>query len=95
MSSTAPDDRVLTLSTTEARRDFAELVNRVAYGQERINITRRGKPVAVLLSRECARLLEVLEDSWDLMEIGRTLADMKEKGETPVPWERVKAQLGL
>ena len=95
MSSTSDGDSSLTLSTTEARRDFADLVNRVAYGGERVNITRRGKPVAVLLSRECANLLEVLEDFWDLMEIGSTLADMREKGQEPLPWEEVKAELGL
>jgi prevent-host-death family protein len=37
------------MSTKAAKRTFAELVNRVGYGRERITITRRGRPLAVLV----------------------------------------------
>jgi prevent-host-death family protein len=36
------------LSIAEAKARFSELVNRVAYGGERIVITKRGKPIVVL-----------------------------------------------
>lgn len=36
----------------QVKRDISELVNRVAYGGERIILTSRGKPKAVLVSLE-------------------------------------------
>ncbi|HSP06038.1 MAG TPA: type II toxin-antitoxin system Phd/YefM family antitoxin [Acidobacteriota bacterium] len=36
------------ISIAEAKARFSELVNRAAYGGERIVITKRGKPIAVL-----------------------------------------------
>jgi prevent-host-death family protein len=46
------------IAVTQAREDLADLVNRVAYGSERIVLTRHGKPVAALVSREDLALLE-------------------------------------
>jgi prevent-host-death family protein len=43
---------------TEARKDLAELVNRVAYGGERIPLSRHGKVVAAIVSAEDLELLE-------------------------------------
>ncbi|MFP3969556.1 type II toxin-antitoxin system Phd/YefM family antitoxin [Actinomadura fulvescens] len=45
---------------TEARAEFADLVNRVAYSGERVAITRRGKVMAALVSAEDLELLEML-----------------------------------
>jgi prevent-host-death family protein len=36
------------VSIAEAKAKFSELVNRAAYGGERIVITKRGRPIAVL-----------------------------------------------
>lgn len=36
------------MSIAEAKARFSELVNRAAYGGERIVITKRGKPIAIL-----------------------------------------------
>lgn len=38
----------MSVSVAEAKRDFSELLGRVAYGKETITITRHGKPMAVL-----------------------------------------------
>jgi prevent-host-death family protein len=35
---------------TQARAEFADLVNRVVYGGERVVLTRHGKPIAALVS---------------------------------------------
>jgi prevent-host-death family protein len=37
------------IPVTQARADFAELVNRVVYGGERIVVTRHGKPIVALV----------------------------------------------
>jgi prevent-host-death family protein len=40
----------LQVSIGQVKRDISELVNKVAYGGERIVLTSRGKPKAVLVS---------------------------------------------
>lgn len=40
------------VSIGRVKRDISELVNRVAYGGERVILTSRGKPKAVLVSME-------------------------------------------
>lgn len=79
------------VSTVEAREKLSDLVNRVAYGRERVTITRRGKAVAVLVPVEDALALEALEDHLDLREARKSLA---EPGDN-IPWEQIKQELGL
>lgn len=38
---------------------------------------------------------EDLEDRFDGEEADKALAEMKAKGEKPIPWEDVKRELGL
>jgi prevent-host-death family protein len=64
-----------TLSTMEARDRLAEVVNQVAYGKEWVTITRRGKPLAVLVPLEDAALIRALEDKIDLEEAEKALAE--------------------
>ncbi|MFT4163727.1 MAG: type II toxin-antitoxin system Phd/YefM family antitoxin [Microlunatus sp.] len=40
---------VLEIPVTEARAQFAELINRVGYGGEEIVLTRHGKPLVALV----------------------------------------------
>lgn len=72
------------ITTAEARDKLAELVNRVAYGRERVTITRRGKALAVLVPVEDAEALEAIEDRIDLREARKALAEAKVKGTTPL-----------
>ncbi len=65
------------ISTAEARREFAEIVNRVAYGKERIAVTRRGKTIVAVVPIEDVALLEELEDRADVQAARKAL---KEKG---------------
>ena len=37
------------ISVAEAKQHLADLLGRVAYGHERVTITRRGKPMAILI----------------------------------------------
>ena len=78
------------ISTGEARNNLATVVNRVTFGKERVTLTRRGKPVAAVVPLEDVELLEALEDRLDL-ETAREA--MREPG--AVPWEKIKADLGL
>jgi prevent-host-death family protein len=46
---------------TQARAEFAELINRAAYGQERIVVTRHGRPIAALISAADLERLAALD----------------------------------
>lgn len=81
------------LPITDAREDLAEVVNRVAYGHERVRLTRRGKPLAAVVPIEDVELLERLEDQADLDAMREALADPANA--EPIPWEQVKTELGL
>jgi len=47
-----------TITTVAARENFAELINQASYGGRRVILTRRGKPVAALISLHDLRVLE-------------------------------------
>ena len=74
----------------EIRANLAEIINRVAYGGERIVLQRRSKPVAAVVSLEDLELLNALEDRAD---VKAALRARKEKG--TVPLEKINARLGM
>jgi len=41
-----------TISVAEAKKNFSELLGKVAYGKERITITKKGRPMACLVPAE-------------------------------------------
>lgn len=55
-----------TVSVAELRLALSDSINRVAYGHERLAVTRRGKVAAVLISVEDLERLEALEDAEDV-----------------------------
>lgn len=81
------------IPTVKARDQLADIINRVAYGKERIALTRRGKAVVAIVSIEDVELLEQIETRLDLEEARAALAEAKEQ--STVPWETIKADLGL
>jgi len=54
-----------TVSATEARANFQELINRVEYKGDRIVIERHGKAVVAIVGLEDLKRLEALEDFID------------------------------
>jgi len=78
------------ISTREARENFSDVINRAAYGKERVVLTRRGKPLVAVVPIEDMELLERLEDEIDIEAAREAL---KESG--IIPLEKVKAELGL
>jgi prevent-host-death family protein len=78
------------LTTTTTRQNFADILNRAAYGGERIVVHRRKKPVAAVVPIEDLELLERLEDEIDVAAARKAL---KEPG--AIPWETIKKNLHL
>jgi prevent-host-death family protein len=68
----------------DLRRDVAEVLNKVAYGHERVIVHRRGKDTAVIIPIEDLDLLESLEDQLDLREAQEARAEAQEKGTKPL-----------
>jgi prevent-host-death family protein len=81
------------VSTVDARAQFSEIINRAAFGKERVTLTRRGKEIVAVVPIEDMKLLEALEDKIDLEEAWAALAEAKKKG--TVTWEKVKTELGI
>ena len=79
------------LTTGNVRKDFAQTLNQVAFGRDRIVLNRRGKDVAVLVPIEDLKLLEEIEDTLDTVEIVRRLSD---PNEIPIPYEAARKELG-
>lgn len=68
------------LSVSEARDKLAEVIGWVQYGGERVTISRRGKPVAVVVSVEDAAWLEAMEDQIDVKLALEAKAEMEALG---------------
>jgi prevent-host-death family protein len=77
------------LSTSEARQEFADIINRAAYGGERVILHRRKKPVAAVVPIEDVEFLEQLEERHDIEEARKRL------NEPTIPWSKIKKDLGL
>jgi prevent-host-death family protein len=82
-------------STAEAREKFGSIVKKAAQDKERIVLTKHGKEWAALVPMEDVRLLEDLEDRLDLEEARAALEEAKADPAKSIPWEKLKAELGL
>jgi len=68
------------LSISNARGHLAELVEQVAYEKESVEITRRGKVLAVLVPPEDRELMERLEEEMDHKAVEKARLDVKKHG---------------
>jgi prevent-host-death family protein len=82
-----------TVTTAEVRENLSEILNRAAYGQERIVVTRHGKALVAVVPIADLEELERLEDEIDREEILRSLESIQAEG--TISWEQVRAEAGL
>ena len=80
-----------TITTADARKNFADIVNKVAYGNELIVLTRRGQEIAALISMDELELLQQIEDHIDIEDAKKVLAEPGENISAQEFWK----QLGL
>jgi prevent-host-death family protein len=87
------------LTASQTRTAFADVLNRVAYGGERIVVHRRGKDLAALVPMKeyerLERILQEAEDRADAAAFKRAKRQFEKSGRKGIPWETVKARLGL
>ncbi|MCK5545128.1 MAG: type II toxin-antitoxin system Phd/YefM family antitoxin [Desulfobulbaceae bacterium] len=80
-----------TITTADARKHFADIVNKVAYGNEPIVLTRRGQKIAALISMDELELLQQIEDHIDIEDAKKALAEPGKNISSQKFWK----QLGL
>ncbi len=80
------------ITVSEARQDFADVVNRVAYGKERVTVVRRGRDLVAIVPMSDVLLLETIEDELDLAAAREALANAET--EHRIPWTELRARLG-
>jgi len=78
------------VSAKQARDSFSDTLDRVRVNRERIVVQRNGKDIAALIPMDDLELLQELEDAVDARAAREALADP-----TRIPWEKLKASLGL
>lgn len=79
------------ITTADARKKFSNIINRVAFGDESFVLTRRGEPIAALVSMNELKILQEIEDQIDVEDAWKA---KNEPGE-PIPWEDLKKELKL
>ncbi|GMV06543.1 MAG: hypothetical protein AMXMBFR53_28190 [Gemmatimonadota bacterium] len=81
------------VTTADARKNMAELLNRAAYGGERFVVTRHGKELVAIVPVADATLLERLRDLLERKEFEAAMEAVAEMG--TVPWDEVRRELDL
>lgn len=81
------------ITTAEARKRMAELLNRAAFGKERFVLTRHGKELVAIVPLEEVRLLDRLRALLSRRDFEAALAEIG-RDETK-SWEDVRRELEL
>lgn len=91
MNSSGPD-----LAVSDARQQLASIIERVRAEHVPVYLSRRGRRVAAVIDAEdLERLVELAEDMADIRAAEAARAELRATGDAPIPWESVKADLGL
>ncbi len=84
------------MSVSEARESLAAIIDQVRADHQPVYLSRRGRRVAAVIDADdLDRILALAEDMADIREAERAREEMAATGQTPVPWDEVKADLGL
>lgn len=83
------------LAPQKTHRTVTNSLTRVVTKRERVVVHQRGKAVAALIPLEDLALLEELEDQRDAEDFRVAKEEWEREGRKTVPWEKIKADLGL
>jgi len=83
------------ITVSDARARLADVVDAARVDHDPVYLTRRGRRVAAVIDADdLDRLIAAAEDLADIAAVAAARAEMKD-GEPAIPWEQVKADLGL
>jgi prevent-host-death family protein len=84
------------LTVSQARQQLATVIDHARSEHTPIYLARRGHRVAAVIDADdLDALIELAEDMADIRAAAAARAEMVATGEVPIPWEQVKADLGL
>jgi prevent-host-death family protein len=81
------------ITTAQARKHMAELLNRAAYGGERFVVTRHGKGMVAIVPLEDVTLLDRLRALLAKKDFEAALAEMEDAGTRS--WDEVRRDLDV
>ena len=85
-----------TFNISDARTQLAAIVDRARAEHEPVYVARRGRRVAAIIDADdLDHILALAEDMADIRAAEQARAEMQATGEAPIPWDEVKADLGL
>lgn len=83
------------MTVSDARARLADVVDAARVGHDPVYLTRRGHRVAAVIDAEdLDRLIAAAEDLADIEAAHAARTEITE-GEPAIPWEQVRADLGL
>lgn len=83
------------MTVSNARARLADVVDAARVDHDPVYLTRRGQRVAAVIDADdLDRLISAAEDLEDITA-ARSARDEIAHGEVPIPWDQVKADLGL
>ena len=80
------------ITTVVARNDFSSVLNRAAFGKERVILKRRGKAIAAVVPLEDLALLQSLEDKLDTAAVLASRKETRKKGTKSLA--QLRAEMG-
>ena len=81
---------------TNARKQLAAIIDQARADHEPVYLTRRGHRVAAVIDADdLDGILALAEDMADIRADEEARAEMRATGQSPIPWEQVKVDLGL
>lgn len=84
------------VNISDARTQLAAIIDRARASHEPVYVARRGCRVAAVIDADdLDRILELAEDMADIRSAEQARAEMEATGAAPIPWDEVKADLGL
>lgn len=84
------------ISMSDARRDFAAVIDRARAEHAPVFVERRGRRVAAVIDADdLETLIELAEDMADIRAAEAARTEMRETRAASVPWGEVKKELGL
>jgi prevent-host-death family protein len=82
------------VTAAQARRDFSDVINRAAYGKERVIITRHDADLVAVVPIEELRLMDAAREILAASPaLARDLAVIEVARESQAAWGRVEAQV--
>jgi len=84
------------LSISVARSQLAAIIDRARADHQPVYLARHGRRIAAVIDADdLDRILELAQDMADIRAAEAARAEMQATGAMPIPWDEVKADLGL